>query len=96
MRTLIPLALVMFFGTGDLRGRQESRENPFVGSWTANLAKSKPHPNYQIKSATLTISVTSNTVTLGSAVVFASGQEQSASETFPTDGSERPGSHTPA
>jgi hypothetical protein len=95
MRTLILLALIPFVGAADLYGRQESREYPLVGSWTANLTKSKPHPSYPIKGATLIISATGNSVTLASTVVFVSGQEQSASETFPTDGSERPGSHTP-
>lgn len=70
-------------------------KHPFVGTWTANLSRSKLHPNYQIQRATLQFEVAGDTVTVSSAVVLASGQEQRGAETFQTDGTERPGTLNP-
>ena len=67
----------------------------FAGTWRANLAKSQPHPSFQIESATLSFTIAVDAITIGSDVVFASGKPLKAGETFPTDGTERPGSHTP-
>ena len=66
----------------------------FVGNWVADLSKSRLDPKSQFKGATLTISVTADTVTLSSELVNASGQKQKGAETFRTDGTETAGTLT--
>jgi hypothetical protein len=66
-------------------------DNPFVGTWTANLSKSKLLPDYQYKPVMLQIAVVFDTVTLGSKFATASGQELTAADLFHTDGKEHPG-----
>jgi hypothetical protein len=68
-------------------------QNPFVGTWTANIPKSKLHPSFQFQDVTLRISVAGDTVTLASELTSA-GQTQRAAETFRTDGTETPGTLT--
>jgi hypothetical protein len=70
-------------------------ENPFVGNWTANIAKSKLDPRYQFQSVALRIIVAGDTVTMASDVVDALGKTQRAEETFRTDGTETPGTLNP-
>lgn len=67
-----------------------ARPSPFVGSWAANLSKSKQHPNHLFKSATLEFVVNGDTVTLTQGGVNASGQEESGTITLQADGKERP------
>jgi hypothetical protein len=69
--------------------------SPFVGTWLANVAKSKLHPGFQFESVTLEIAVAHDTVTMTSELVNASGQKQRAAETFRTDGTETAGTLTP-
>ena len=38
--------------------------NPFVGTWVANLEKSRRHANHQFQRATLTFDVSDDAVTL--------------------------------
>jgi hypothetical protein len=71
-------------------------QSPLVGSWTANLAKSKLHPGAEYQSVSLQISVSADTITMASEIVTTSGQTQRAAETFRTDGKETPGTLTPA
>ena len=70
-------------------------ENPFVGTWTANIARSKLDPRYQFQSVALQIAVAGETVTMTSDVVDASGKRQRAAETFRADGTETPGTLSP-
>ncbi len=70
-------------------------ENPFVGSWTANLSKSKLHPSFQYRSVTLEIAVAGDTVTMASELVDGSGLKQRVAETFRTDGMATPGALSP-
>lgn len=70
-------------------------DNPFVGTWTSNFSKSKLPSNYQYKRVTLQFAVVFDTVTIGSKFVAGSGQEQSATELFHTDGKEHPGTLSP-
>lgn len=70
-------------------------ENPFVGSWIANLSKSRPHPDFKVQRVTLQIDVAGDTVKMASVVVDPTGQEQRAAETFRSDGTETPGTLTP-
>jgi hypothetical protein len=67
----------------------------FVGTWIANLAKSKLHPSSQYQSVILQIGVAGDTMTMASEIVNASGQTQRAAETFRTDGTETPGTLNP-
>jgi hypothetical protein len=48
-----------------------------------------------VKSATLRIDLSGDSMTMSSQLVFVSGQEQRATETFRTDGTETPGTLTP-
>ena len=73
----------------------ERQSSPFVGTWTADISKSKLDPKYAFESATLHIGVAGDTVTMASELVNASGQKQHATETFRTDGTETPGTLTP-
>jgi hypothetical protein len=38
--------------------------NPFVGTWIANIEKSRRHANHQFQSATLTFEVTGDGVSM--------------------------------
>jgi hypothetical protein len=69
--------------------------NLFAGTWVADLSKSRLDPKSQFKSATLTISVMGENITLASEIENASGKKQSAAETFRTDGTETAGTLTP-
>jgi hypothetical protein len=66
----------------------QEQANPFVGTWTANLSKSRRHPGNQFQSATLQFSVTGNTVTISDIVVDASGREEHGENTILADGKE--------
>jgi hypothetical protein len=67
-----------------------AKESPFVGSWVANLSKSKQHPNHQFQSATLQFVVNGDAVTLTHGGVNPSGQQESGTITLRADGKERP------
>jgi len=82
-------------GTACQIGKEASvKDQPFVGEWIANVAKSKPSPDYAFQTATLRIDQAGDSMTMASQLVFASGQEQRASETFRTDGTETQGTLT--
>jgi ketosteroid isomerase-like protein len=70
-------------------------ENPFVGTWTMNMSKSKLDPTFQFKGATLEIAVAGDTITMASELVDAAGQTRRVAETFRTDGVETPGTLNP-
>ena len=72
-------------------GSLHAADNPFVGTWILNPAKSKLPANSPYKNITLQFAVVFDTVTVGSKFVVASGQEQTATELFHTDGKEHPG-----
>lgn len=69
------------------------KANPFVGTWTANLSKSRRHPANQFQSATLQFEVVGDTVTIADVVVDASGHEDHGRNTVRADGIERPSEH---
>jgi hypothetical protein len=93
MQNVIALVAVMAF-VGSQAGRPPS-VSPFVGSWTANLAKSRQSPNYPFQSAKLQIGVDGDIVRMSNVVVNASGMEQRAAQTFRSDGTETPVTLTP-
>jgi hypothetical protein len=67
-------------------------ESPFSGTWVANIAKSRRHPNHLFQSATLRFVVAGDTVTLTHAGVNAGGQEESGTTVVQADGKEHPAS----
>jgi hypothetical protein len=66
------------------------KANLFVGTWTANLSKSKRHPANPFQSATLQFIVDGDTVTIIDVVVDASGYEEHGKNTILADGNEHP------
>lgn len=66
------------------------RVHPFVGSWTANIEKSRRHPANPFRSATLDIAVDGATVTLDDVVVDETGREERQRNVVYTDGREQP------
>lgn len=65
-------------------------KNPLVGTWNANLSKSKRHPNHLFKSATFRFTISDDVVTLSYTGVNMSGVEEKGTTTFHPDGKEHP------
>jgi hypothetical protein len=65
------------------------------GTWVADLSRSKLGPNSPFSSITLEITPAGDAVKLTSTLVTDSGQTRTVAETFPTDGSEAPGTLSP-
>jgi hypothetical protein len=65
-------------------------QHPFVGSWTADIAKSRRHPANPFRSAMLHIAVDGATVTLDDVVVDETGREERQRNVVYTDGREHP------
>lgn len=62
--------------------------NPFLGTWVANLEKSRRHANHQFQSATLTFAVSGDVVTLTHAGVNMAGERESGTTVLHADGVE--------
>ena len=60
--------------------------NPFAGTWTANLEKSRRHANHQFGSATLTFEVSGDDVSLVHTGVNAAGKTESGRTVLCADG----------
>lgn len=73
-----------------LAAPESSEKSPFSGTWVANIAKSKRHPNHQFQSATMEFAVVANTVTLKHGGVNAGGQQESGTVVLEADGKEHP------
>ena len=67
--------------------------NPFVGSWTVDLSRSKLHPLNRLQGASLRFDVEGDAVTLDYEMVDASGRIDRARNTFVADGQEHPSAH---
>ena len=63
---------------------------PLAGVWIANIEKSSRHANHQFKSATLTVDVVGNVVSLHHAGVNMSGKEESGTTELCADGAAHP------
>ena len=66
-----------------------------TGHWTANIAKSRRHPNHLFQSATMCFDVDEDAVSLSHAGVNMSGKEESATLKFRADGVEYPIAQVP-
>jgi hypothetical protein len=66
--------------------------NPFAGTWTANLDKSRRHSNHQFQSATVTFEIDGDAIKLTHAGVNASGKQESGTTILYPDGQEHPAS----
>jgi hypothetical protein len=83
-------AIACLIAAAALVGFTGAQENPFAGTWVANMEKSKPHPDYPLRAITLRISVAGDTVTMEDEHIHASGKEISRTQAFQVDGKERP------
>jgi hypothetical protein len=64
--------------------------NPFLGTWVANIEKSRRHVNHQFQSATLTFAVNGNVVSLKHAGTNMAGKAESGTTMLTADGQEHP------
>src|SRR5262245_19629373 len=53
---------------------EQEKKNPFAGAWTANMSKSRRHPDSPFHSATLHVDVVGDEVTITDVVVDGSGR----------------------
>ena len=67
----------------------------FVGTWQANISKSKRHPNHLFKSATLRFEVSGEEILLTYTGVNMSGAEETGTFRIHPDGKEHPIPNTP-
>ena len=67
---------------------QQAAKSPFVGSWSADLSRSRLDPKLALKGADITFSVTGNVITLASSVVLPSGETMQERDTLRADGTE--------
>ena len=66
-----------------------------LGTWTANLSKSRRHANHQFESATLRFEMSGNAVQVTHSGVNAKGEQESGTTTFHPDGKEYPVAQAP-
>jgi len=67
-----------------------TQENPFVGTWVANLPKSKRHPDNQFRQAMIEFAMDGASLTITDVVIDSSGQEEKGKNTILVDGKEHP------
>jgi hypothetical protein len=63
-------------------------ENAFIGTWIANISRSKRHPANQFQSATLKFAVVGDVVTITHTGINAQGEEEHSESTLQADGKE--------
>jgi hypothetical protein len=71
-----------------IRHGSEMRMNPFLGTWVANLEKSRRHANHQFQSATLTFEVSGDVVSITHTGVNMAGKAESGTTVLHADGVE--------
>lgn len=64
--------------------------NLFIGTWTANIEKSRRHVNHQFQSATLTFEMTGESISMTHAGVNMAGKHESGTPVLQPDGREHP------
>jgi hypothetical protein len=62
--------------------------NPFIGTWIANIEKSRRHANHQFQSATLSFEMSGDDVSLTHSGVNMSGKRESGTTLLHPDGRE--------
>lgn len=62
----------------------------FVGTWTANLSLSRPHPAHPFRHASLQMAISGDRITLSQLVVDDAGREAGGTMTIHADGEEHP------
>lgn len=62
--------------------------NPFIGTWIANIEKSRRHANHQFQSATLIVEVSGDVIAMTHAGVNMSGKQESGTTMLTPDGQE--------
>ena len=82
------LSMAGAFVTATQQRDQQAAKSPFVGSWSADLSRSRLDPKMPLKRADITISVSGNVITLASSVVMPSGETIQELETLRADGTE--------
>ena len=60
--------------------------NVFVGTWIANIEKSRRHANHQFQGATLSFAISGDVVTLTHSGVNAAGKQESGTTVLCSDG----------
>ena len=83
------LAIPLLVGALAHAARPQDK-NPLIGTWNANIEKSKRHPNHLYKSAKLQFSATNGVITLSYTGVNMSGVEETGNTVFHHDGKEHP------
>jgi hypothetical protein len=73
-----------------VESRTASAPNPFVGTWTADLSRSRLHPLNRLRSASLGFEVAGDVVTLDYVMVDESGRTDRAVNSLVADGNEHP------
>ena len=90
--TAVLLATILSMpGVFVLDGAQPEKQGPkslFVGTWSADMTRSRLDPKMPFKEIEVTIGVTGNTVTLASSLVMPNGAKIQERETFRADGTE--------
>lgn len=86
--TAVLLATILSLAGVAQQRDQQTAESPFVGSWSADLSKSRLDPKMPIKAADVTIGVSGNVITLANSVVMPGGETIQESETLRADGTE--------
>lgn len=89
-RTAFSLLAVMLVVAAAAAAAISQEKSPLAGTWNANIAKSKRHPNHLFKSATLRFEITDEAVSLTYTGVNMSGAEETGTFKIHPDGKEHP------
>jgi hypothetical protein len=73
-------------------GAASASDNPFLGTWIANLDASKRHPANPFMAATLAFAIDGDTVTITHTGRDAEGRHEQSTNTIQVDGREHPAS----
>src|SRR5262245_44070989 len=88
------LSFAGVFVSASEQGQPDVAKSLFVGSWSADLSRSRLDPKISLKGAGITIGVTGNVITLASSVILPSGETIQEQETLRADGTETPATGT--
>ena len=72
---------------------EATTQNPFVGTWTADISRSKLHPLNRLQAASVGFDVQGTDVTIDFVMVDESGRTDRGVSTFTADGKEHPSNH---